>query len=261
MEKNSSFAKLVYLLAIIAPIIGFTAFSQTPVDRNANKKEQLSKDNDTTRNSKLNKNETGSGLDQLDMQLKQLDLHMDKLDAELKNLKLEEVQRHLDETMKKLDEQKINEKVDAAIKKINWDKLNSEINESVAKIDKEKMMEVRKEMEKVKLDLEKQKQNMRFSAPRIDMKKIRVETEKAMRNAKISMQKAKEELQNLRAFTDALQSDGLIDKSKPYKIDVKEGELYINGTKQPKEINEKYKRYYKKENFTINTNGDSVIRI
>jgi hypothetical protein len=261
MKGNSSFAKVVYVLALIATIIGFTAFSQKPPDQNSFKKEQLSKDNDTTKNSKRNKNEAVKGFDQLDIELKQLDMHLDQLNDELRNVDFSEVQRHLNEAMKKLDEQKISEKINQSLKKIDWNKMDHELNESLAKIDKVKFLEVKKEIEKAKAQIEKQKLNMRFDVPDIDEKKLRLGTEKAMKKARLSIQNAKEEMKNMQAFINALQADGLIDKSKAYKIEVKEGELYINGKKQSNEVSEKYKKYYKQKNFTININEDNIIRI
>ncbi len=90
---------------------------------------------------------------------------------------------------------------------------------------------------------------------------MKVKFEKAMRNAKESMLKAKEELKNIKDFTNALEKDGLIDKKKNYKIEVRSGELYINDTKQSKEVSEKYRKYYRKENFTISMNENEGVRI
>ncbi|MGI8637766.1 MAG: hypothetical protein ACR2KZ_20385, partial [Segetibacter sp.] len=73
MEKNSSFAKLVFVLALIATIIGFTAFSQTPEGKNDLRKQQSSKNNDTSRSANRKRNDGERGLEQLDIQLKKLD--------------------------------------------------------------------------------------------------------------------------------------------------------------------------------------------
>ena len=63
-------------------------------------------------------------------------------------------------------------------------------------------------------------------------------------------------MQDLKDFTDQLQKDGLIDKKKGYSIEWKNGgELYINGKKQPKEISDKYKKYYKKDGWRLEMNG------
>ncbi|HSU49165.1 MAG TPA: hypothetical protein VLJ41_01180 [Segetibacter sp.] len=263
MEKISSFAKLVFVLAFIATAIGIGAFGQTIKEKNNLQKQGLSTNNDTSKNSNRNSNKDDSlmGFDQLDIQLKQLDLHMDQLKAELENLKLDGIQRQIDQAMKKVDEKAIKLEIDKSLKKIDWNGMNRQIDESIAKIDKAKMIELKKDMEKVKVQLENQKQDFHVRMPNIDSKKIRLNTEKAMKKAQLSMEKAREELTNLRAFTDALQSDGLIDKSKKYKVEVKDGELYIDGKKQPKEVSEKYKQYYRQKNFSINTNDGDSIRI
>jgi hypothetical protein len=96
---------------------------------------------------------------------------------------------------------------------------------------------------------------------KIDGEKIRQQVEEGMRKAKAGMEKAREEIKNLQEFTDELEKDGLINKKKGYKIQVKDGELYINGANQSKETSDKYRKYYRKENFTINTDGDSIITL
>lgn len=261
MQNHSSFAKIVYLLALIATIIGFKAFSQKRGENNFYKKEEYSKDQDSSRYSKLFKRDAGSGLDQLDIELKQLDVHIDQLKEQLKNIDFSKTQKQLDAAMQKLDAQNISSQVNESLKKIDWSEVNKQMDKSIAKLNKVKMMEVKKEIEKAKIQLEKQRLNMHFTVPEIDTKKIKLEMEKAMKNARRSVETAKEEFKNLHDFTKALQSDGLIDKSKAYKVEVKEGELYINGKKQPKEISEKYKRYYKKKDFSINLNEDEDTRI
>lgn len=267
MEKHSLFAKVVYLLAIIATIIGFTAFSQEPGNNNSFRKEQLSKD-DSARSDKSTWNDRSGNMDQLDVQLNHLDVQMKHLDEQMKHLNeqmqhldFSKTQKELDQAMKNLDKEKIAAQMDQSIKNIDWKAINRQMEKDFAKADKIHVAEAKKQIEKVRAQIEKQKINMRFSVPEIDTKKIRLQTEKAMKNAKKSIEKAKEEIQNMRDFTDALQTDGLIDKSKPYKVEVKEGELYINGNKQSKEVSDKYKRFYRKDNFTIDMNDEKRTRI
>jgi hypothetical protein len=54
----------------------------------------------------------------------------------------------------------------------------------------------------------------------------------------------------------ALKKTGLIDTRKPYKLEVKDGELYIDGKKQSKEVRDKFKKYLKSDNYTITNDGD-----
>ncbi|MEJ7682441.1 MAG: hypothetical protein WKG06_32235 [Segetibacter sp.] len=229
MKQYSFFAKIVFALAFTALVIGFSAFSQKQQKSSIDsfRKEQFSKDNDTSTSRKRNRDRADWNFDKLDEQMKQVDV------------------------------EKINKQLKESLKNIDWEKINNQVVESV-NVSKFKMAEVKKEMEQVKANLEKQKIDIKSNAA-----KIEADIEKAMKNAKRSIENAKEELKNLREFTDVLEKDGLIDKSKKYKIEVKNDELYIDGKKQSKEISDKYRQYYHKSNFTIDMNegDDDDIRI
>ena len=105
-----------------------------------------------------------------------------------------------------------------------------------------------------KMQLEKDMKELKLKLNSPEFKKG---IEDAMEKAKIGIEKAKKELLQLKEFTDGLQKDGLIDKKKGYSIEWKNGgELYINGNKQPKEVSDKYRKYYKKDGYKINMNND-----
>jgi hypothetical protein len=252
MKSNSSFAKVVYVLAFIATVIGFTAFSQKP-EANPFRKEQQSKGDSSHTERAFDDDRR---FDQLDIQLKQLDLKLDQLNEELKNLDFSKTEQEIKRAMKDVDKNRISEQVERSLQKMDWNRINRQHDKDIVTLDKAEKEEMKREIEKVKTHLEKQKFDFHFSAPKIDHEKIRLEAGEAMKKARKSMEKAREEMQQMRTFTDTLQADGMIDKSKPYKIEVKSGELYLNGVKQSKEINEKYKHFYQKNNFTINTTGD-----
>jgi hypothetical protein len=48
-----------------------------------------------------------------------------------------------------------------------------------------------------------------------------------------------------------LEKDGLLDSKKPYTLQVKEGELYINGNKQSKEVSDKFRKYFQSNNYAL----------
>ena len=48
---------------------------------------------------------------------------------------------------------------------------------------------------------------------------------------------------------DGLHNDRLIDKNKPYSIQVKDGELHIDHIKQPKEVSGKFRKYFSSDNY------------
>jgi len=162
--------------------------------------------------------------------------------------------------MAKVDMKKINQEIKTSMEKVDWKKIREEVAQSLK--DAEIRMkeidfgQIEKEMAEMKLNLEKQKLDFKF-----DGEKMRKQIEEEMNKAKIEIEKAKVEIKHMQEFTDELEKDGLIDKKKGYKVQVKDGELYINGTKQSKQTSEKYRRFYKKDNFTINTNGDTIIEI
>jgi hypothetical protein len=66
----------------------------------------------------------------------------------------------------------------------------------------------------------------------------------------------KKDLAVMTDLTTALEKDGLIDNKKPYKLEIRDGELYINGKKQTKKVNDKYRKYFKNDNYTITNDGD-----
>jgi len=88
--------------------------------------------------------------------------------------------------------------------------------------------------------------------------KFKMQIQDVMKGAKESMERAKQELKDMQEFTDRLEKEGLIDKRRGYSVEwKKEGDLYINGKKQPKEISDKYSRYYKKDGYKIEMSGDN----
>lgn len=66
----------------------------------------------------------------------------------------------------------------------------------------------------------------------------------------------KRDLALMTELTTALGKDGLIDNRKLYNLEIKDGELYINGKKQPKEVSDKYRKYFRNDNYTITNDGD-----
>jgi hypothetical protein len=257
MKQHFSLPKIVFVLAISATAIGFTAFSQTEKNNEGSfRKERFQKD-DTSRHAKRNGADDYRNFDQLDTEMKNLDQQMKKLDEEMKKMQVTLSQQQIELELKQVDAEKISNEVEESVKNINWEQISKDIEKNAANLDKQKIAEIKNQIEKARMQLDKQKMNMHINIPKIDIEKIRLTTEKSMKNARKSMERAKEEMKKMRDFTNALQKDGLIDKSKKYKVQVKDGELYINDQKQPKEVSEKYKKYYRSDNFTIEMNdGD-----
>jgi hypothetical protein len=257
MKLQSTATKIVLTLAFVALIIGFSAFSQKDKsDRYSFRQQENSSDNDTTTRSKHDRLLTGKDLDRLDAAMKHLDEQMEKLDERMKKMDFSKAEKQADEAMKKVDFEKIKQRIDEAMKRVDFEKIQADTKASLARLEKIDKSRLKDQLERAKKQVEEERRQMELNNGR---RKINIE--KTMQHAKESMQKAKVELQNMRDFTDELQKDGLIDKKKPYKVEVKEGELYINGNKQSKEVSDKYRKYYKKDNFTINMEQNEGIRI
>lgn len=193
----------------------------------------------------------------LDGAMKDLDRAMEEMN---KNLKLDFSKMDLEmkaamEEMKKIDFDKIGKEIEASMKSIDWDKTRVEIDAAMREA-KAKFREV--DMEKVKKEIAKAKEQLSQEKLRthIDMQKIKESVDAGLQNARVGIEKAKKELSMFKEFTTNLEKDGLIDKNKPYKIEIKSGEMYINGTKQSKEVNDKYRKYFRDEDFTIRSDKD-----
>lgn len=136
------------------------------------------------------------------------------------------------------------------IKKIDVDKIQAEIRKAMKEVELAlrdiDYKVIDKEMAKVKAELkaEKFKHN-------IDLDKVRQEVEKGLDEARVGIATAKKHLSKIRAFVDELDRDGLIDKDKNYKIQVKSHKLYINGKAQSDEVNKKYSKYLDEDDYSI----------
>jgi len=152
----------------------------------------------------------------------------------LKNIKSKEFQADIEKAMaeakkalQEVDWQKIQTEVQAAMKSVDMEKIKADIE----KVNEKEMKKVAEEMKKVQEEL----------------KKVQPEVDKAMATAKKELEKAKVEIEAARVkvkdykvVVDGLHEAGLIDKNKDYKIEAKNGELFINGTKADSKVADKY---------------------
>ncbi len=204
-----------------------------------------------------------------DKKVRDLDDVLDELDrAELK-VDMEKVNEQLKEAMKQIDRANIQMEVDKALKEVDMEKIKEEVarvtneidavkiekelKESLASVDWEKMNKQMEEMKKI--DMSKLDANMKKLE--IEMKGLGPKIEEEMKNAKASIEKAKVEMKEYKSFVDGLEKDGLINKKEGYTIQHKNGELIINGKKQPADVYNKYRTFLKKhEKFTIKKSDD-----
>jgi len=120
---------------------------------------------------------------------------------------------------------------------------------------KAELEEVKKiDMKQFELEMKKMKEEIEKIGPQIkqEMEKAKIE----MENAKVEIEKAKVELKEYKEFINGLEKDGLISKDN-YTIEHKNGELFIDGKKQPGSVYNKYRKFldgHKK--FTMKKTAD-----
>ncbi|MFI5186397.1 MAG: hypothetical protein ACHQF0_06715 [Chitinophagales bacterium] len=191
--------------------------------------------------------------------LKNIDMEKIKMDVDkaIKEVDMEKINAEVDKAMKEVDMEKVKAEVEKAAKEIDAEKIEKEINESLAKVDMVKINEeIKKEMEEVKkIDMSKLDEQMKDL--KIEMKDLQPKIEKEMKKAKGEIEKAKGEMKEYKSFVDGLEQDGLINKKEGYTIEHKNGELIINGKKQPVEVYDKYRSFLEKhKTFTIKKSDD-----
>jgi len=185
---------------------------------------------------------------QIDEAIKQIDAK--KIQAEvqkvMKEVDLEKMKIELQQNLDKVDMNQVKEEIAKTMKEIDMAKIQTDINNSISKID----------MDKIKLELDKVKE-IDFKGIEENLKKMKPEIEKSIQDAKESIDKAKKELERYKSLIDGLDKDGLIDKNKNYTIEYKNGELSVNGKKQPADVVRKYNGFLKDhKNFTIKKDDD-----
>ena len=221
----------------------------------------------------------------LDDVLDELDNAQIQIDKELK-LDMEKLKKELEAAFNKIDMDKIKLDIERSMKEIDFNKIQLEIENAMAKIDMDKIkleLDKLKEIDfsKMEADMKKMELEMKKIGPEIEksmekikeidfskmeaemkkveeeMKKIGPEIEKSMEKAKVEIEKAREEMKEYKNFVDGLEKDGLIDKKKDYLIKHADGELFINGKKQPTEVYNKYRSFLEKHrDFKIEKTED-----
>jgi hypothetical protein len=256
MKNVFTFIKPFFPAVLLIILIGASSWqikpkSKMPAGRNIS---------DTTKPGNNSTDKDEPRVKDLDQAMKELEEAMKKLDIEMKKTDGAKIEKDIKEAMSKIDWKKIQDEIKASMDKIDWKKIHQDVEKAMKEAELQMknidMSRVEAQMKELQEKLKDQELNIK-----IDGEKIRQQVEEGMKKAKAGIEKAKEEIKLMKDFTDELEKDGLINKKKGYKVQVKDGELYINGTKQSKETSDKYRKYYRKDNFTINTDGDSIITL
>ena len=209
---------------------------------------------DTTRPHKPLRSEDDYRVGDLDKVLQNLEAGLENLKVQMKEIQFDKINRQVRESIEKIDFDKISRDATVAMSRVDWKKMNEEVRLSMkdaqAELAKIDMAEIKKQVEGLKEKMENGEMKITMDSVTLN-KTIR----ESIGRARLGMGKAREELNHLKTFIDVLHNDGLIDKKKAYKVELRDGDLYINDRIQPKETTEKYKQYYWKEHFMITSQG------
>ena len=181
------------------------------------------------------------------------------LDEELNMRSIEKALKKVEYRLKKLETEiktkdwdKIQNVYRKAIDDINWKQVETDTRHALADVNKRILLENDIQLDNLKLQLNKAKimvdQDLKQMQLNIDH-----DLKINLQNATRGLQKGKTSLQRMKAFTNDLEKDGLIENGKPYSIKIKDGNLYINDVKQSKKLTKKYREKYQEY---FEDNGD-----
>ncbi len=86
-----------------------------------------------------------------------------------------------------------------------------------------------------------------------------MQVEQAMKEAQKGLHEAQQEIHLHYTLPKALADDGLLNINEPYTIELKDGQLYINGAKQTKTVTEKYSQYFGgKKHFVVTKSKEDM---
>ncbi|HKP31333.1 MAG TPA: hypothetical protein VJT83_01330 [Chitinophagaceae bacterium] len=236
------------------------------------------------------KEEIDQAMKQVQLDMSKHKIEMERLQQELKEtfskVNMEKMQDELRLSMKELDKMdvaKMKAEMQQSLKeldKMDHAKMKAEMQQSLKELDKLDLEKMKKElshaMEEVhnKVNVEQMHKELEMMK-KVDMDKVKKDLEKAheelqknKEHMKIDMGKAREEiakakidLQNYKSMVAGMEADGLINTNEDYKIEYNDGELIINGKKQPESVTDKYKKYFRKNTTIRKQNGEMNINI
>jgi hypothetical protein len=199
------------------------------------------------------------------------------IEGSISKIDVQQIQQQVEQAIKKIDFEKINRQIQESLRKIDFDKIQRDIDKSldeVKKVDKEEIKrEIEKARQQVKEALEKEewKENLKeaqkhsneevkkalentkkeLARVKEEMKKQKFDMKKQFDNAKQEVDKAKEEVKGYQEMIYEMERDGLLNTNEDYTIEYKDGDLLINGKKQPQDVADKYKKNFKKKSIAI----------
>ncbi|MBG9375184.1 hypothetical protein I5907_03010 [Panacibacter sp. DH6] len=265
MRNASIYSKSLLVACLLITVIGALAWQTDDKKKNKGSANKIQRDTIIPRRYDYDSNEfrikdLDIALDNLDIGLKELndglkDLHIDiakTVKEAMASIDLDKISRDVEIGLSKVDFQEIEKEVERELKNINLGEIKIEVQKSL----KEAQNEIKK------IDKQKLQNEMKELQITLNKNELKADIDKAMQDARKEIEKAKQEIKDLKSFTSALENDGLIDRKKGYTVEwTKDGDLIINGKLQPKEVADKYRRFYKKDGYKIKIRPDDDLEI
>lgn len=256
--KNVLFTPKAYMLAGLFIIAGTAIAWQTKTKKQPHDTTVTANANgDTSHPRKHDIDENDIRLGGLDENLKQLDVQLKNIDINLSGLDTT-INNAVKTALNSIDFAEISKQTKLALDNIDWKGIQNNINVSMDEATKQ-IKNI--DWNKIHADIKDATDQLKNQDIKIDLSNMHISdiVNNALNNAKEGIESARIEIDRLKGFASDLEKDGLIDKKKGYRIEWKDGgDLYINGTKQSKEVSDKYHKYYKEGGYTISNDGDET---
>lgn len=266
MRNVSIYSKSVLCACLLIAVIGALAW-QTDDKKKSKESTDKQLQRDTTTPGRYHYDSNEFRIKDLDIALESLDIGLKELNIELKNLNVD-IAKTVKEAMAAVDVNKISREVEMELSKIDIKEIQKEIEKELKNINLEEIkIEVQNSLKEAQneikqIDMQKLQNEMKELQITIDKKALKTDIDKAMQDARKEIEKAKQEIRDLKDFTASLEKDGLIDRKKGYTVEwTKDGDLIINDTIQPKEVADKYSRFYKKDGYKIKIRPDDDLEV
>lgn len=184
---------------------------------------------------------------QIEIATKNIDYEMinRQVQESLRKIDFAEIQRSIErslEEVKKIDKSALRHELENAQKQVEEALKREDWKEEVKKAQEFNRDEVKKELENAKKEVAKVRE---------ELKQQKFDFSKEMNNAKEGIDKAKAEMKGYQEMIYNMEAAGLLSTKEDYTIEYKDGDLFINNKKQPQEVTDKYKKYFKNKTIAI----------
>jgi len=204
--------------------------------------------------------------------MKELEWQKLNIEEQMKNIDMQKIQAEVQDAMQKIDMEKMQKDMkhahEALEKNIDYKKMEAEMRAAMGQT-KKALAEMKAiDMQKVQQQLERAKEQLTVNETQINDEienakknldeRFHKDFKKELEKAKEGVKKASEELQHYKEMLIEMKKEGLLKPDGSYSIKYKNGELYIDGLKQPDNITEKYKHYFRQENVQLKKSKDGT---